>query len=492
MKSVILIYPSDRFGGAVQPRIELPLAMLTIATPLDRAGYRVKIIDQRLDRHWKINLQEELNKDPICVGISSMTGPQIRNGLEASQFVKQSSDIPVVWGGIHPTLLPEQTARNENIDIVVQGEGEETFFELVRALENKTALDKIRGIWYKQGNEIKHTALRPLIDLNMQPVLSYHLVDMKKYQVGVFGKGHISLETSRGCPLRCNYCYNTRVFNSSWRCLSVDETMRRIKILVNDYGIKGFLFPDDNFFGSGKERGMSIIKRIKDEKINILISKLDSHLPLLSRLTDDELRLLKQAGLTMLMIGVESGSPGMLKMMNKELNIPELIRFNKRLAQFNIMTLYFFMMGYPTETINDLRQTISLYLQLIRENKWAVSHVNIYTPFPGTGMFDISVKHGLKVPEKLEDWVPFNYHTVIDNAPWLTEERKKILQMLHFATLLSEKNNFIRPYKKTNPWIVFLANLYHPIAKKRVEHLYYKFPIEIKLAEWLGLYPKQK
>jgi anaerobic magnesium-protoporphyrin IX monomethyl ester cyclase len=490
MKRVTLFCPSHKIGGSVQPRIELPLGLLSIATPLDRDGYHIKIIDQRIDKNWREKLGQELSRKPICVGITSMTGPQIRHGLEASRLVKRHGDIPVVWGGIHATLLPEQTVENENVDIAVEGEGEETFFELVQALEKGEALSKVRGIWYKENGTIKKTGPRPFIDLNKQPPLSYHLVDIQNYLIKLFGRGHISLETSRGCPFRCNYCYNTKVYKSTWRGLTVDETIRRIKILVKDYGVKGIIFSDDNFFGK-KDRALSILKRIREEQLEIFCSKIDAHISVLSKLTDDELTILKESGCRMVMIGVESGSPRILKMMNKPISIPDLLDFNKRVIKFDIMPLYFFMMGYPTETFGELSQTISLYLRLIRENKDAVSHMNVYTPFPGTGLFDICLENGLKVPQSLEEWVPFNYRTVNENAAWLSDREKKAIRMLHFSTLLTERRVFLDPYKKTNPIIVLVARIVHPIAKRRVEKLYYKFPIEIKLAEWLGLYPKQ-
>ena len=418
-----------------------------------------------------------------------MTGPQIAHGLDASRLVREQGDTPIVWGGIHPTLLPEQTLENENIDIVVQGEGEETFPELVTALEEGRPLSQVKGISYKEDGAIKSTSPRPFVDLNEQPPLSYHLVDVKKYLVYLFGKGHLTLETSRGCPLRCSFCYNTGVYEGTWRGLTSDEAMERIRRAVGaDDAVEGILFCDDNFFGD-KERAITILRRIKEEGLAVRCGKLDGHLAVLQRLSDEELHLIRESGSRMLMIGVESGSPRILEMIKKQLRIPELLSFNERLIDFDIMPLYFLMVGYPTETFEELSQTMDLYLKLLKGNQGAVSLVNIYTPFPGTGLFDIAVQNGLRPPEKLEDWIPWNWRNV--HGPWLSSKMKKTIRMLHFTTMLAQKNNFLKPVKRTNPLMVLLARLYYPIARMRVKYLFYRFPIEIKLAEWLGLYPRQ-
>ena len=405
-------------------------------------------------------------------------------------MVRQHGNTPVVWGGIHATLLPEQTVQHQDIDIVVQREGEETFFELVQALEAGTDLAQVKGIWYKENGVTRNTGPRPLIDLNQQPPLSYHLVDMKKYLVNVFGEGHISFETSRGCPFRCTYCYNSTVYKGRWRGLTVDETIRRMKLLIKDYGVKGILFSDDNFFGN-KKRALEILRRVREENLGVLLSKIDVHVSMLFKLNDSEMRLLRKSGCKMVMMGIESGSPRMLKMMNKKMRIPELLEVNKRLKRFGIMPHYFFMMGFPTETEEDLAKTMSLKMKLSSENKHAVPRFNIFTPFPGTELFNISVENGLKVPQKLEDWVSFNYRTVNKSAVWVSERMKKLIRMLHFATLLAERNNFINPYKRTSLPVALAAAIYYPIAKLRVKKLYYQFPIDLRLAEALGVYPKQ-
>jgi hypothetical protein len=120
-----------------------------------------------------------------------------------------------------------------------------------------------------------------------------------------------------------------------------------------------------------------------------------------------------------------------------------------------------------------------------------VPRFNIFTPFPGTGLYDVCLQHGLQPPERLADWVTFNYRTVNRRAVWLSDRQKRIIRMLHFATLLAERNNFINPYKKTRLWVKLAALLYLSVARFRVRRFFYRFPLDLKMAEWLGVYPKQ-
>lgn len=488
---IVLFQPTVRVGKEQQRRTGIPSGLLAIATPLDLAGYAVKIIDQNFEDRWKDILLSELKKKPICVGVSAKTGPQIRYGIEVSEIVKQYDTIPVVWGGVHASLAPEQTLANENIDVVVQGEGDETFFELVQALEKGDSLSEVRGIWYKENGEIKRTQPRPFIDLEKQPSPSYHLIDVKKVLVRSFGEDHLRFSSARGCPYRCGFCYNTTFYKRRWRALSAERTYQEIKRIRTEFGIRGIRFSDDLFFGD-VERVRKILTQIVNEKLDVVVTKLDIHVNELSKLDDDFLRLLERAGAKALVVGVESGSQRILDLIKKGIKVSEVIDFNKRVAKFKLIPKYCFMMGFPTETVEDIRETVSLILRLLEDNKEAIKDINIYTPYPGTALLDVSVEHGFRPPTKLEDWVPFNWRTINrKRTPWITKERERLLRMLHCSSLFLEKNYFLEPQWPTNPLVVMLARVYHPIAKKRVEKLYDKFPIEIKLVEWLRLYPKQ-
>ena len=157
---IILFNPAPRSGWQPQRRVELPLGLLSIATPLDLQGYRIKIIDEFANPNWKRELLEALTEKPLCFGVTCMTGPQILHALAACRLVRERyPDVPIIWGGIHASLLPEQTLENPYPDIVVVGEGEETFLELVKALESGSPLSNVSGICYKENGKIHHTAI---------------------------------------------------------------------------------------------------------------------------------------------------------------------------------------------------------------------------------------------------------------------------------------------------------------------------------------------
>ena len=153
MAKVVLFYPKLEENIEEGQRILLPMSILTVAAPLAAESVEVKIIDQRVTDNWQNVLMEELKKEPLIVGFSVLTGKQILYALEASKIVKENSKAFVVWGGVHPSLLPEQTLKNEMIDYLIIREGEKSFLELFRSLANKEDISKIKGIAWKDENK---------------------------------------------------------------------------------------------------------------------------------------------------------------------------------------------------------------------------------------------------------------------------------------------------------------------------------------------------
>lgn len=478
---IVLVQPKVGTWDVVAKR--LPQALLSIAALPDEAGYNVKIIDQRTDKNWKKTLLKSLKSGLICVGITSMTGTQLHYALNISKLVKENSDAPVVWGGVHTSLLPAQTLKKENIDVVVQGEGEVTFYELVQALEKEKSLKDVKGIWYKEDGKIERNPEREFIDLNEIPDLPYHLVNIKDYStfdLSGTGKQALTIITSRGCPFRCTFCFNTVVNKRKWRALSVENTLKRIKRLIDEFGVNTFYIEDDNLCGDLK-RFRGIINGIVEEDLDILWGAGGIRADSIAKMDRDFLKLVEKSGCRNLDIGAESGSPRMLKLMLKDITVPTIIDVNKKLSTFPFTIKYTFIVGAPTETESELLSTVRLALKLSKDNKHAYPLFPIFTPYPGTAMFNLAVENGLKPPTSIEEWAEFNHEDWFLKYPsWLSENRIKLIANLNFISFFANKN--IR-YKIVNKPIKLLFDLYHPIAKFRFKHGFYHFFIEKFIAD---------
>lgn len=145
-KTALLVFP----GKLHAPNPQVPLALLHLANPLLEQGFKVRILDMRVENYRDAELG-----CPVFVGITSMSGQQIKYGLQFAQKVRSElPDCPLVWGGIHATLLPEQTTKNPFVDVVVRGEGEETLAELANKIYTNQPIDNVEGITYEDNGKI--------------------------------------------------------------------------------------------------------------------------------------------------------------------------------------------------------------------------------------------------------------------------------------------------------------------------------------------------
>ena len=179
--NIVLVEPKTGFLDYASKR--LPLGIMSVAGYLRHNGYNVKIIDQRVNPNWKKDLQYHVSKNPLLVGISSMTGTQIHHALKAASVIRGiDSKIPIVWGGVHPTLMALQTVEHPSVDVCVIGEGEETTLDLAKHYEQGKPIDDVLSICYqKEDGTTKITDLRPQMKLEELPEMPYDLVDFDKY-----------------------------------------------------------------------------------------------------------------------------------------------------------------------------------------------------------------------------------------------------------------------------------------------------------------------
>tara|TARA_B100000315_G_scaffold257259_1_gene305534 strand:- start:4227 stop:5591 length:1365 start_codon:yes stop_codon:yes gene_type:complete len=407
-------------------------------------GY--KIIDQRVDNQWRNTLINELkNRQVLYVALSSMTGNQIKGTLEAARIVKKvSKEILIVMGGVHVSFLPTQTLNHPLIDVVVIGEGEITLQELTKSLDGDKRLDQIDGIGYKtKDNEIKINKSRSLIDISNAMNIPYNLVDIKNYFVDLYGgRKTLSLQTGRGCPHRCTYCYNLIYNKKKWRSISSEDIIRKIKTLKG-YGAQTIDLVDDNFFTN--------IKRV--EELVIMLEKEDLKMKFMTncridylvRMDISFLKRLNKVGFNEVFLGIESGSQRILDFIKKDITVEQIIEANKKLKESKIKAVYAFMAGFPDEKISDVQKTINMMINLKKDNPiCSVTSIKAYMPFPGTELFDIATKKGFKHPKSLEEWSIFNFNYT--EYGFNSKKMTKLIEKLSYLTYFLDKETMVQNF----------------------------------------------
>ncbi len=470
MKSVILIYPKT---GLDIPGVwmYLPLSIMSAASLLSENGYRVELLDQRMEPDWEQRLSAALEESPLFVGISSMTGAQIGHGLEVAGYVRGRSGAPIVWGGVHPTLLPEQTAAHPLVDIVVRGDGELTALDLADTLAagggpgddtggggpgddagrngpgddtggggpgdcaNRGGLDAVPGITFELNGRVTSTPDRPPADLDSLPDLPHGLVDVPAY---LRLENAIPYYSSRGCPYKCAFCCNFALSGSSWRARSAGLVVKEIEILYEKYGFDALMIQDENFL-TDTARAEEIARGIDGRFRWYVQSRIDDVLRI-------DFKKLRRWGLDEIQIGIESGSPGILKLIRKGITVGKVIECNRELARTGITATYNFLVGIPTETVEDIHASMNLALQLRRENPNAeIASFYTYAPYPGTELYDVAVNEGFEPPGSLEGWSRISRHHTA--TPWVVE-RAGILKTLTTTSKFIDGRRFQRLFPK--------------------------------------------
>jgi len=490
---IVLVEPKTGFLDYASKR--LPLGVMSVAGMLRHHGFNVKIIDQRVDsRGWKKELQYFASQNPLFVGISTMSGTQIHHALKAASVVRAiDPKIPLVWGGVHPTLMALQTVEHPSVDVCVIGEGEPPSLDLANAYKKGKPIDDVLSICYKKSDgSIKITDMRPPMDLNELPPMPYDLVDFDKYaSIDFSGKFErsVSFESSRGCPWRCGFCYINSFYNSKWKVFEPDVVIERITMLVDKYRVKSIYFTDDEM-AIDTVRFEKIVDGLLEADLDINWGTQGIRIDTMERIMTghpDLLDKMYKSGNRQIEIGLESGSDRVLKLIQKDLTRSKMDEIIKKLTEFrkgkNISVKYNLMGGFPTETRAELEETIKWAEELTKAN----AHVlfNIFAPFPGTPLYPLSIESGFKEPPDLESWGDFTLFDWFHHHPsWLDKETIDYLTSVSFAVLFNNKSMAV---KITNRSTRLAFQAYSPIAKFRLKHRFFKFFFEKKITDLLDM-----
>jgi len=375
------------------------MGLILLAAVLESKGYPVNLIDANL-----LNLKPSdivpLLRDTDILGLTAMT-PTVSRAIDIAREVKSASpDLPVVMGGPHATLLPAETmAVAQEVDIIIRGEGEESFVNLLSALDNKETLENVPGITYRKDGTIVDNPPSPEIsNLDSLPFLAYDLLPLKSYKPHPpHGRAlpFAVLITSRGCPYNCGYC-SKPVFGKRFRGQSPSRIADEITSLQEKYGVREIAFYDDSFT-LDMERASRICEEIIRRKLDIIWS-CETRV----NLVDERLlHKMKQSGCYSISYGLESGNQEILDVIDKGTTLEQAEEAVRYTREAGIHAIGYFMIGSPGETPDTIRETIGFAKKL----KVDFAQFSITTPFPGTRLYDLYLEGGGRPDIPWEDYV---------------------------------------------------------------------------------------
>lgn len=433
------------------PSAAPPMGLMYLGAYLRKyGGHNVIIFDGRnLDANPGDFAQTIANSNPDVIGITAFSMEQKEAHSLAALAKKIFPDKPVVLGGPYATSQPMEAIEDHNIDFVVIGEGERSGLKLFNALQNGGDYSQISEIAYRQdGSVVRTNPVEFIEDLDEIPFPAWDLIDFESYFERKGGKRKtfnqhqmkqrvFQIVTTRGCPYHCLYCHN--LFGKKIRKRSVENVIEELKILKNRYGIEEVEIIDD-IFNLDLDRAKEILRRIIAEKLDLKFcfpNGLRS-----DRMDEEFMDLMKEAGVYRLVFAIETGSPRVQKLIKKNVKLDVAKRNIELASQRGFSIGGFFMLGFPTETEEEVRRTIEYAVS----TKMVTATFFMVTPFPGTELHSLALSMGFELPKEYEHYQKVSFNT--SNVP--TEKLVYLRQYALRKFYLDPRRILL--YMRTTPW----------------------------------------
>jgi radical SAM superfamily enzyme YgiQ (UPF0313 family) len=427
---VVLFYPA--YEG---PPLSAPLCLLSLAATLRAADFQVVVIDAAIEPRYLDRILAEA-ADAVCLGISVLTGPMIGGAIEVATAVKQRHPkLPVIFGGWHPSLLPGETLNESYVDAVVRGQGEQTLLELATALVEGRPLDDIRGLSWKCDGAQRHNPERRVKSLEMLPTPAFDLVDFDAYERAC-GVRKLAYATSVGCPYACNYCTDMVFYKRRFNALSAERVAGELAALVTRYRIAEVALLDSNF-PVDLRRALRIAAAIKESGVRYRWT-FQASTDFLCRMSDEDVRLLGDSGVSHMGFGTESTSESVLKLMNKRhQRVDEMFETARKANVANIRVTFNLIFGYPGETEEVRAITFRTMSDIACQFRNVSFSPNVFTPYPGIPIWPQLRELGVYEPKSLRDWMEMPLGK--NHLPWLQDrELERLRRMLEYFLLNSQ------------------------------------------------------
>ncbi len=425
-----------------------PMGLAYIAAYLCSRDIEAAVLDAA-PLNWKRLQEEILASRPAIVGFPCWTMERGQTFKAASIVRKILPEAKIIIGGHHASAFPEHMFQQAHADAVVIGEGELTAYELASAYLDNKDISNIRGIAYHNGSRVIVNEGRPLIeDLDTLPFPFHDRFNLDEY-LGlpeVDGRA-ASMMTSRGCPHKCIYCSGSKFWHRKWRPRSADNVLAEMLWLYNDLNVRNFMFFDDNFTVN-KKRAIDICQGIIENGLRIKFVA-ESHV---SHINPELLEWMKKAGCYRIDFGVETGSPKILKTINKKQTAEQIEQVFAMVHAAGIKPRAYLMIGNPGEDEVTIRETAAL-MKKIKPYDTQGAHPLVI--MPNTQIYEMAKKDGIISDDF---WLKSNdmlYYTSEHSEKSLFELRELLMREL--AKNSNNKKEYIRylmkKYYYRYPWL---------------------------------------
>jgi len=428
---VLFVEPPKDIWFVMGEYLPPPFGIIQLAAYLEREvkDVEIEVLDcnaQQID--WESMEQRIESFNPDVVASSALATCNTYLVVRTLETAKKANpNILTVAGGQHFTATAQKSLETyTEIDVIVRGEGEQTFAELIKKASTKSSFSKIKGISFRHDGKILHNPSRPLIEnLDDLPYPGYHFVKdtIRKYHFAAM-TGHDApyalIEGSRGCPHNCTFCSQWRHWQGTWRIKSSNRIADEMAFCYQNYGSRFIWLTDDNF-GLGK-RASELADEITKHKIE------EDLMWFTQARCDDVVRhkeilpKLRKAGLRWILLGVENPKESTLESFRKKITVEDAKEAVKLLKENDIFAHTMFIIGERKDTaksIADLRE-------FVNELDPDFTIFAILTPFPGTELYDKALRSGW-----IEDFNWANYDMVHAIMPTETLSRKEVQEELY-------------------------------------------------------------
>ncbi|HET6386396.1 MAG TPA: radical SAM protein [Armatimonadota bacterium] len=447
----------------------MPLGLLAVGSHLDPAQYEVVIVDGRLKPDPEAALREHLT-DALCLGVSVLTGNPIRDAIKISRSARAARpDLPIIWGGWHPSLFGCECLAETSVDITVQAQGEETFAEIVRRIDEGQSMEGCEGCAYRSDSgEVRLNAPRAMNGVSHFRAHNYGLLPVEEY-FRLKGKRQIDYISSQGCHFRCAFCADPFVYGRKWTGLDPERMGEEIRALWRAYRFDDLNFQDETFF-TRVERVDAVAEEFLRRRLPITWAatmRADQG----DRLPEAVMAKCRQSGLRRVLIGVESGSQEMIDRIRKDIKLAQVFASADKCRRHDVGAIFPFIVGFPDESEVSVQASFEVAKRLRSLSPRFTTPFFYFKPYPGSSITEDAVRKGYRLPDSLEEWADFDF--VGSAGPWVSPEKYQRVERFKFYQQIA--------WDRVKPWSVPIQKM----ARWRCAHNRYGFPLEKVVSEWI-------